>query len=71
MNFDLTMLMCPHCKGSKTIDMTIPFFDVISNIPKNDVVKCWTCYGEGVVTRLQLAVFKARGGPSPLPMRGF
>lgn len=64
---------CPHCKGEKSIEMGNQFLEIdgeaflISN-----KVKCWTCYGTGEVYLLQLAVYKARGGPAPLPtMTGY
>lgn len=39
--------------------------------PRYQFDPCWTCRGTGEVSDLQLAVFKARGGPAPVPVFKF
>ena len=59
---------CPHCKGQKGWD------ELRSREwekPKNEWVACWTCRGKGKVSKMEAAIYKARGGPAPVPLKGY
>ena len=62
------MPTCPQCNGKKgyEIDST-PYY--VTDPEERQVPEwrnCETCKGEGKISGLQLAVYKARGGPAPI-----
>lgn len=62
------MVKCPQCNGEKVLKRLISREweeEKYENSP------CPTCQGEGEVSELQAAVYKARGGPAPTPLRGY
>lgn len=72
----MTFEQCPHCRGAGEI--VIPHIcqgcdgeSEHHQHPAPQRYTCWTCRGAKVLSGLALAVYKARGGPAPLPMRGF
>lgn len=60
---------CPECKGEKGYNklLTPEWLEPSEYEWQN----CQTCEGEGEITSLQLAVYKARGGPAPIKFRGY
>lgn len=57
-------IICPHCKGEKGWNelITPEWMDP----PEYQWNICRTCNGKGEITQLQAAVYKARGGPTPI-----
>lgn len=62
------MVKCPHCKGEKVIRRLV---SREWEEEKYEQDTCPTCRGEGQISELQAAVYKARGGPAPIPLRGY
>ena len=66
------MFECPHCHGEKRFkDLHEQGCDAEGCSCSRAEVTCWTCEGDGVVSNVQIAVFRARGGPGPVPFWGF
>jgi hypothetical protein len=62
------MVECPYCKGEKV------FKRLISREwqePEYENITCRLCEGNGKITELKDAIYKARGGLPPVPFRGF
>lgn len=63
------MEKCPHCDGEKGYSKLLtPEWHEPPEYEWND---CRTCVGAGKITALDLAVYRARGGPAPIQFRGF
>lgn len=60
---------CPHCKGDKGwSELITPEF---IEPPEYKWNICRTCSGNGEISHLKMAIYKARGGPEPIKFRGF
>lgn len=60
---------CPHCNGQKGYKkMLTPEWH---EPPEYEWENCRTCEGQGRISHLKLAIFRARGGPTPITFRGF
>lgn len=69
------MNKCPECDGKGGYDFVqhdqacIMAEDACIHIP--EWRRCRACDGEGTMSDLKLAVYRARGGAAPSTMRGF
>lgn len=62
------MVKCPHCKGEKVIKwLTSREWEE----KKLHAEACEVCGGSGEVAEITAAIYKARGGPEPTPLRGY
>jgi hypothetical protein len=63
------MNKCPECEGKKGYnELLTPEWHEPPEYKWND---CRTCTGEGKISDLSLAVYRARGGPTPIQFVGF
>jgi len=64
------MPVCPECKGKKGYNLQVS--EYWEEQPQYEWHLCGTCQGGGEISKFELAIYKARGGPAPPPlMRGF
>ena len=63
------MVKCLHCKGEKGGNRLVT--EIWVEPPEYKWVQCRTCEGTGEFTELKAAVYRARGGPAPVKLRGF
>jgi len=63
------MPICPECKGKKGYDLQIS--EYWEELLQYEWHICQTCEGTGKVCALELAIYKARGGPAPPTIHGF
>jgi DnaJ-class molecular chaperone len=65
-------VLCPECGGSGQHVVYLrqrPYEN--GDEPPDRVDTCSMCLGLGKVTAFQLAIYRARGGSAPVPLRGF
>ena len=64
------MKTCPECKGKKKFKIpNTNSAHVYSDEPIiYEIYVCGTCQGTGEISELQMAIYKARGGPMPPPV---
>ena len=69
------MVECPHCKGAKGWSFTDHdqscVFEEVCERHRPEWLECRTCEGRGMCHELTAAIYRARGGPAPIPMQGF
>lgn len=62
------MVKCPYCNGEKVIKRLASREWEEERYQEET---CPICEGEGELPELRLAIYKARGGPPPVPLRGY
>jgi len=63
------MVTCPQCKGvgGSTVKILDKYpWEYQDGEPiEYEWDQCQTCHGNGKISRLEMAIYKARGGPAP------
>jgi len=66
---------CPHCKGIEPPkpehEAVCVSYDGECICKRSDAPPCRACGGVGRIDELAVAIYRARGGPAPVLLRGF
>ena len=71
---------CPDCKGAKGWQRVVhtqvcgqleEWEDHHARYCVDESGECPTCRGDGTISDVQMAVYRARGGPAPTQVRGY